>query len=186
MKHSLQVLGGLVLLTAGLTFLALQGSEKHHAEYQQLRAQWKITDDTPMLAQQRTHVSKSVWFGEGEARRQMLLEAHDGKLQVSNGRLLEQLNGVHAIWQERFLGESLQLIEELNTEEALYDYGRSSLRTKEVSLARFQANGRRLNAKEQTKSPLMNAVAESSTIHIGSPPRMEAQSLRAKIFQSPS
>jgi hypothetical protein len=184
-KHSLLVIGALALLGSGLLALSLRNPERHAAEYRQLSSQWKMTDEAPMLSQQRQGVSKSVWFGEGESRRQMLMQADTGELQVKRGRLMEELKGVHAQWQERFVGDELQLIEELNADRATYDYARNNLLTRTMTLSRWQANGHRIEAKDQTRTALMNADAESAVIHIGAPPRLEAEALKAKIFQPP-
>src|SRR5262249_926860 len=106
------------------------------------------------------------------------------EFQMTGGRLIERLTQVRGVWQERFVSESNQLLEEFESQQADYDYGRRNLKTSRVQIARWQASGHRLEQKEQKKSPLMQAVADTITVHMGTPPRLQAEALKAKIYQN--
>jgi hypothetical protein len=174
----------LVLLGAGLSFWAIGSPAKQAQRYQALAQQWhmSVRGDGSTDGQQRTGISKVVWFGPADGRRQMLLEAQSGQFRIVDGRLVEQLTDVHGLWQERFTANG-QLVEEFQSPLAHYDYGRRDLNTEQMQLARWLASGKRLEQRNEEKRPLMNATADAATVHLGSPPRVEAQALKAQIFQ---
>jgi hypothetical protein len=174
----------LAVVTAGLYFVATHDPIQQQQRYQQLTKRWDmaVRGNRSTDGQQRRGISKAIWFGDASARRQMLLEAESGQFQIDKGRLIEQLVGVQGVWQERFLGEQAQLIEEFRSPLAHYDYGRQQLQAGDVQINRWKASGRRLNLKDQTRTPLMDAVAEGITVHLESPPHLEAHTLKAKVF----
>ena len=185
-RSTLIALSVLFCATILMALFVLRTGPNDDAAYDALLASTRPMSDSEPGQQHRTGVVKEVWTTEGDHRLLLRIICDSSILEFTASEVIEHMQGVSAIQQEKLYLDGDQPMQELRyieANEASYHYRSGLFVAKEATLTKLRAEGHAPIASIEGLDPMITGMARSAEFQLkGDGLDFTASQLRATVY----